>query len=117
MPPSLQGGEMYKKPCLTHVDTVSRLIYDQEAILYWIFMVPTTLNTVATLTIYDGWDAAGVVKFVYSSGYARMCPFYPPFICNDALYIAADGEVAGYSLGFLPAKVVFPELYKVDKPT
>ncbi|GAH84491.1 unnamed protein product, partial [marine sediment metagenome] len=38
---------MYDKPCQTHVDTVSRLVHDQEAILYWIFVEPTTLNTKA----------------------------------------------------------------------
>jgi len=99
---------MYDKPVLTHVDTASRLVHDQEAVLYWIFVEPKTLGTKAVLTVYDGWDAAGVVKFSHDSGYARMCPFHPPFICNDALYIHADSEVASYSLGFLPAKVVYP---------
>ncbi|GAI79706.1 unnamed protein product [marine sediment metagenome] len=107
---------MYSKPCLTHVDDGNRLIYHQEAILYWIFMEVSVLNAPGTLTIYDGWDAAGVEKFRLIAGYSRIYSFYPPFICNDALYIAVDEHVNSYSLGFLPVKVVFPERYKVAPP-
>ena len=99
---------MYSKPCQTHVDTASRLIHDQETILYWIFVEAASLNTKGTLTIYDGWDANGVEKFRHVAGYNRLTTFYPPFICNDALYIETDQTVTSYSLGFLPAKVVFP---------
>lgn len=104
---------MYSKPCMTHVDTASRLIYDQEAILYWIFVEAATLNTKGTVVIYDGWDTAGVEKCRLVAGYNRITTFYPPFICNDALYIHKDQAVTSYSLGFLPAKVVFPEAYRV----
>lgn len=99
---------MYNKPCVTHVDTASRLVHDQEAILYWIFIEVAALGTLGTVKIYDGWDTAGVEKCRLVVGYSRMHHFYPPFICNDALYIEKDQAVTSYSLGFLPAKVVFP---------
>ncbi|GAH55615.1 unnamed protein product, partial [marine sediment metagenome] len=37
-------------------------------------------------------------------------------ICNDALYIHVGTGLTSYSLGFLPAKVVFSERYKVAPP-
>jgi len=106
---------MYSKPCLTHVDTASRLISEQEAILYWIFIRVTTLGTEGLLRIFDGWDAAGVEKCRLVVAYNRLYSFYPPFICNDALYIAMDQNITSYSLGYLPAKLVFPERYKVKQ--
>lgn len=104
---------MYEKPCLTHVDTASRLIHDQETILFWIFIEPATKATLGTMNIYDGWDAAGVEKCRLVTGEGRLFTFNPPFICNDALYIVIDQAIASYSLGFLPAKVVLAEDYKV----
>lgn len=106
---------MYSKPCMTHVDTESRLIHDQETILYWIFVEPATKATLGTLSIYDGWSAAGVEKCRLVTGEGRLYTFNPPFICNDALYIAKAVTVASYSLGFLPAKVAFAEDYKVKR--
>ena len=105
---------MFKKPVQTHVDTASRLISEQETILYWIFIEPETKATLGTMNIYDGWDAAGTEKCRLVTGEGRLYHFYPPFICNDGLYIVIDAAIASYSLGFLPAKVVFPEAYKVE---
>ncbi|MBA7572237.1 hypothetical protein ES708_14013 [subsurface metagenome] len=104
---------MYERPCLTHVDTASRLIHDQEAILFWIILVPAALNAQGTINVYDGWDAAGKLKCIIKAGYARQHCFCPPIGCNDALYIEKDEHVESYSLGFLPTKVAFPEDYKV----
>lgn len=96
---------MYNKPVLTHVDIASRLISDKPTLVYWIFIRVTNINIEGLLQIYDGWDTAGVEKVRLVVGYNRIHNFYPPFLCNSALYIEMADTVTSYTVGYLPEVV------------
>lgn len=100
---------MYKRPVMTHVDTASRLVCKQPALVYWTIVNPTVVGTAGTLQIYDGWDTAGVEKVKITTGYDRCGHLYPPVLCGDALYIEKDSNIGSYTIGYLPESVAMRE--------
>lgn len=80
-------------------------IIQKDAVkVYWITIFPETLNTIGVITIYDGFDTGGKLKWQLETGVVGHFPFNPPIPCEQGLYIGSDANVGGYTIGYRPAK-------------
>lgn len=83
---------------------LTTLIQKDAVKVYWITVFPQTLNTIGVITIYDGFDAAGKVKWQLETGVVKHCLFSPPIPCDQGLFIGSDANVGGYTIAYRPVK-------------
>lgn len=78
------------------------LIQKDACEVSWIVVSPQAIATAGVLKIYDGFDAAGKLRFQIETAYSRPCNFIPPIPCDQGIYIVTDANIASYTLAYRP---------------
>jgi len=68
--------------------------------VHWIHLFPETVATVGVIKIYDGLDTGGRLKWQMETGVVGAFAFSPPIPCRQGLYIGADANIGGYTVGY-----------------
>ena len=97
---------MYDKPVQTGVAEASKAITDEPTLVYWIFVQITTLDTLGTLKIRDGFSTSDKEIARITTLHGGMFPFYPPLRCAAGLYVEATSGVTSFTVGYLFERLV-----------
>lgn len=78
------------------------IINRRPTCVHWISISAQTLNTQASIQIYDGSDAGGELVWQLEPGYSRHHNFIPNICCQVGCFIVTDEHIASYTVGYTP---------------
>jgi len=90
------------------------LINKDASDIYWVSISPGALNTIALVSIYDGFDAGGRLVWEIHPGYARSYNFIPPIHCEQGVFVLTDAAILCYAIAWRPKKWDRPRPMKAD---
>jgi len=90
---------------VSRVGIANRLFESEPTLVYWLTVTPTAVATVGLITIRDGTDVAGKIKWQAETGVVKHFTFSPPIRCATGLFIEVPADIDLYTVGYLPEEV------------